>query len=89
MASPPTHGQTPGEPRPEEGQHQLHRFGGRIDLNHANKEQIMAATGLDREVAEKIVRFRDERGGFKTWRDLEDLPIDEACREKLRPYVRL
>lgn len=89
MAFPPTHGRTPNEPRPKGGEDQAHGRGGRIDLNHASKEDIMSAAGLDRQAAEKILKFRDERGGFETWRDFDEIPIPEEGRDKLRPHVLL
>src|SRR5207237_6531719 len=89
MAFPPTHGRMPNERRSKDGEDQTHRSGGRIDLNHASKEDIMSAAGLDRKTAAQILRFRDERGGFETWRDFDEIPIAEEDREELRPHVAI
>lgn len=89
MAFPPTHGERPNEPRPKDGEDQAHPRGDRLDLNHASKEQIMSAAGVDRDTAERILRFRDERGGFESWRDFDEMPISEDARTRLRPHVLL
>jgi DNA uptake protein ComE-like DNA-binding protein len=89
MAFPPTHGRTPNERRSKDREDQAHRAGGQIDLNHASKEDIISTTGLDGETAEQILRFRDQRGGFETWRGFDEIPIPDQDREKLRPHVAM
>ena len=89
MAFSPTHGRTPNERRRKGGEDQAHGPGGRINLNHASKQDIMSAGGLDRKTAERILRFRDEHGGFESWRDFDEIPIPEEDRDKLRPHVTM
>jgi hypothetical protein len=88
MAIPPTHGRSPNQRRLKGEEDQVHRRG-RIDLNQASKEDIMSAAGLDLRTAKQILKFRDEHGGFETWRDFDEIPISEADRDKLRPHVLL
>jgi DNA uptake protein ComE-like DNA-binding protein len=88
MAFPPTHGRQPNEPRPKDGEDQSRGRDGRINLNHASKDDLMSA-GLDRASAEKVLRFRDEHGGFETWGDFDGIPIATDLLDRLRPHVRL
>ena len=88
MAFPPTHGRTPNEPRPKGGEDQAHGLGGRINLNHASKADLMSA-GLSKQSAERVLRFRDEHGGFETWADFDQIPIPTQELDGLRPQVQL
>lgn len=88
MVFPPTHGQTPNEPRPKGGEDQARGLGGRIDLNHASKTDLMSA-GLSEPSAERVLRFRDEHSGFETWADFDMIPISTQELDALRPQVQL
>lgn len=88
MAIPPTHGGHPNERRMKDGTDQAHGRGGRIDLNHASKEDLMNC-GLDRESAEKLLHFRDSHGGFETWGDFDEIPLSTEMLDRLRPHVQL
>ncbi|HEU0051286.1 MAG TPA: helix-hairpin-helix domain-containing protein [Patescibacteria group bacterium] len=45
-----------------------------IDLNTAGTEELSKVEGIGQERAEQIVRMREERGGFKSWDDLKQVP---------------
>ena len=88
MAIPPTHGQTPNEPRPKGGEDQAHGRSGRLDLNHASKSDLISA-GLSERSAERVLRYRDEHSGFETWADFDGIPIPPQELDALRPQVQI
>jgi competence protein ComEA len=44
-----------------------------LDLNHATKEELDSIDGLKGH-GHEIVRYRDERGGFASLRELDEVP---------------
>ena len=59
----------------------------RLDINEATQEELDAVEGLHGHGPE-IVRYRDERGGFTSLRQLEEVPgltgkLDDAIRSRL------
>ncbi len=56
-----------------------------LDINNASVEEIAALPGVGMELAETIVEFRDERGGFSSLDELRDIPrCDEQMVMRLR-----
>ena len=59
-----------------------------IDLNRATQEELDAIDGLQGHGPE-IVRYREERGGFSSLRELDEVPgltgkIDEDALKRLK-----
>jgi competence protein ComEA len=59
-----------------------------VDVNRASHEELDAVEGL-RGHGHEIVRYREERRGFTSLRELDEVPglsgkIDDAIRERLR-----
>lgn len=59
-----------------------------IDINTADKEALDAVEGL-RGHGHEIVRYREERGGFTSLRELDEVPgltgkVDPQTLERLR-----
>lgn len=52
----------------------------KIDLNTATKEDFMKLKGIGSKMADELIRYREEHGGFKT---VEDLMNVEHWDEKL------
>ncbi|HPL64322.1 MAG TPA: helix-hairpin-helix domain-containing protein [Syntrophales bacterium] len=46
----------------------------KINLNMAEVDDLVFELGMDRDTAEEIVRYRDEKGGFSDWDDLFSVP---------------
>ncbi len=46
----------------------LHRT--TISINNANKEELMAVSGIGEMLAESIIKARDKRGKFRSWNDV-------------------
>lgn len=56
-----------------------------LDINYATAEELAAATGLNIEVAQTILDYRDERGGFNSLDEIEKIPgCDEQTTMRLR-----
>jgi competence protein ComEA len=56
-----------------------------IDLNTASKEDLMEIGGIGPSLADRIIQFRDERGGLNSVDDLRELSgISESTIEGLR-----
>jgi DNA uptake protein ComE-like DNA-binding protein len=58
-----------------------------VDINEADKDALDAVEGLHGH-GHEIVRYRDERGGFTSLRELDEVPgltgkIDEATLARL------
>jgi competence protein ComEA len=58
-----------------------------LDLNTATKEELDAVAGLKGH-GHEIVRYREERGGFSSLRELDEVPgltgkVDEKTLEQL------
>ncbi len=61
---------------------------GLIDLNRASADELATLHGIGPVLAERIVAFRDQHGGFDSIEDLLDVPgIGEAKLALLRPGV--
>lgn len=59
-----------------------------LDINSADKEALDGVEGLKGH-GHEIVRYREERGGFSSLRELDEVPgltgkVDEETRAKLR-----
>lgn len=59
-----------------------------LDLNRATAEELEALPGIGAAKAAAILAARDERGGFKSLEELEEVRgIGPALMAKLRPLV--
>lgn len=60
----------------------------RIDVNCASIEQLCCLPEIDRQLAKQIVKFRVEKGLFKSKKDLLSVPgISAVLLEKLSPWL--
>ncbi len=61
---------------------------GRVCLNTATLEALLALPGVGEKTAERILAYRDTYGKFVTVEQLLDVEgIGEGLLERLRPYV--
>lgn len=61
-----------------------------IALNSADQSTLEKLPGVGPGLAEKILQYRNERGGFKSVEELKEVPgIGEKRFEKIRFYVHL
>lgn len=61
-------GSAVGEPLPANA---VRTLGGRFDLNRVSEEELASIPGVGRRVAAELVRTRDERGGFRSWDEVD------------------
>jgi competence protein ComEA len=62
----------------------------KLDLNDASVEELSMIEGIDRRVAERIAKYRDQIGRIYTWVELEDIPgISEDVIEILKDNTSL
>ena len=62
----------------------------RININEAEKEELMRLPGIGATIAERILKSRQDRGPFRTERDLLRVPgIGPKKLSKIRPFITL
>jgi len=45
-----------------------------VDLNTVTEQDLERIQGVGRDHAKKIVEFRKQKGSFKSWEDLKEIP---------------
>lgn len=62
----------------------------KIDLNRAGTRVLATIPGVGETLAARIVRFRDERGGFRGFEELMEIAgVGSALLNDLRSYCSL
>lgn len=49
-------------------------WGSKVNLNFANADDLEKLPGINKNIAEKIIKFRDSNGGFHSVEDLYEMP---------------
>ncbi len=58
-----------------------------ISINNANKEELMAVSGIGEMLAGSIIKAREKRGKFRSWRDVSKVSgIGEKRLETLKEH---
>lgn len=62
--------------------------GGKIDLNDASKQELMALPGIGPKRAQMILKLRDSLGPFERLDQLLEIKgISKGVLDQIRPYV--
>jgi competence protein ComEA len=62
--------------------------GKKIDLNRASKDDLKEIKGVSDTLAEKIIEYRSEHGGFKNLDDLDEVEgFSETRKEEMQQSV--
>jgi len=65
-----------------------HKWSGRLNLNRASVEELVALPGIGEARAQAIVRWRDEHGPFRNIEALLEVRgIGQVTLERLRPHL--
>ena len=61
-----------------------------IDLNLAGADQLMTIKGIGPKKAEAIIKYREQRGGFRSVDELDNVPgFGKATVDKLRVHLKV
>jgi competence ComEA-like helix-hairpin-helix protein len=61
---------------------------GKINLNQATRDQLISLEGIGPAVADDIIRYREERGGFRSLDELDNVyGFEETLTNKVKKQV--
>ena len=61
---------------------------GKININTATAKELTALSGIGEKTSEKIVKYREENGGFEVCEDILKVPgIGEKKFEKIKENI--
>lgn len=56
-----------------------------VNINKADREKLARIAGIGGPLADEIIRYREEHGGFKTLDELDKVPgFDHVAAEKVK-----
>lgn len=62
----------------------------KVNINVANSEKLQTIPGVGETTAQKIIKYREEKGKFKTKEDIKNVEgIGDAKYEKLKDYIEV
>ncbi|MEG0254927.1 MAG: helix-hairpin-helix domain-containing protein [Vagococcus sp.] len=72
----------------EEGNKRESKESNKVNINQAEKEELMTLNGVGEKKAEKIIEYREENGSFKTIEDLKNVNgFGEKTFESLKESI--
>jgi len=77
-------------PTPEEVKQEAEaqRADGRVNLNTADAKELMSLSGIGESKAEAIVRYREEKGGFRSIEEIMNIEgIKEGVFQKIKDKI--
>jgi competence protein ComEA len=86
-ASPPAKAATEGKAAEIKADKAMPR---NVNINSADKDQLVALPGVGPKTAEAIVAYRKENGNFKSIEELTKVKgVGDKTLEKIRPYLQV
>lgn len=66
----------------------LERTDGKININKADKEELMSLPGIGENKAEAIIKYREKNGAFQSIEEITNIPgIKEGVYNNIRDYI--
>ena len=63
---------------------------GVVDINQADREELIALPGIGEKTADEIIAYRASRGGFKDLAELKEIKgISDAKLNSLKKYLSI
>lgn len=63
---------------------------GRVDINHAGRDELMSIPGIGGSRADAIIEYREKHGGFKDVEDIRNVSgIKDGVFQKIRDHIRV
>ncbi|MBP3324430.1 MAG: helix-hairpin-helix domain-containing protein [Clostridia bacterium] len=60
----------------------------KLDINKATKEDFMKFDGIGEVIAERIIEYREENGGFNFIEDLQDVKgVSKNLYNRIKDYI--
>ena len=79
-----------GELSEADAQRLLSLLENKVDLNRASLDRLIELPGITLELAEVLVKAREESDGFESYEEVEALPgFDAEIVDEIRPFTRL
>lgn len=64
--------------------------GTKVNINKADKRELMIIEGIGDATAQSIIDYRNEHGAFHNFQDLRNIPtIDDDTRKKIQEQAVL
>lgn len=61
---------------------------GKLDINTATKDELIKLNGIGEKLADRIIKYRENNGGFEAIEELANVPgIGEKTVDKLRDRI--
>lgn len=77
-------------PTVEEMQKRQSEGNGKININHASKEELMTLPGVGESKAESILRYREENGRFQNIEEIMEISgIKEGLFEQIKDLIQV